>query len=490
MRKAGVRHITRFTSSTPAQFRHAAAKGSAIVIPELEKGRLVLSAGSKNALKGAVASGRTLVVIGARWGVQLINDVFSKRLVYKFAHCTASRTSAAGGTLFSKTPGRLPYKNAVFGVKTSSLTSGMKSVYKCGGDRTTVVYFNHGRGKVVYLGFDWFANGPGEWTTVLDAALKMGGGSIRRSSSTRTSSAPVRVLSSLALVRRSAFRKNGLPSTKMYSYTFWYRPLQAPTGKWRSIFRRGVNDHHRMPGLWMYPRHMRLHVRASERRSWNSGCDPRQHLAIGRWVHIGVTVGSGALRVYFNGRLVCHRSYPNRYLRVANGPLIVGAREYAAARGYLSRLRFYKGSIPAAEVNRSRRISPRNVYARISSRMHNKCIEYYGTYGSRRGHALSMHSCHSAVWQRFRFENNGQIRSARGNLCMDIKGSSRRRGAPIILWTCHSGSNQKFYFDHIGRLRSRMNGFCIDIAGGSRRNRAKLHAWPCHHGHNQRWQLA
>merc|ERR1712159_713141 len=112
-------------------------------------------------------------------GVQFINSVFGKRMRYVVARGTA---------FASMGPSRLPWKNAVFGVKTSSLRgSGVKSVYQCGGDRTSVAMFSYGRGKVIYLGFDWFATVPGTWHRALGAALKMAGGSSGRPSRPRPS---------------------------------------------------------------------------------------------------------------------------------------------------------------------------------------------------------------------------------------------------------------------------------------------------------------
>lgn len=293
----------------------------------------------------------------------------------------------------------------------------------------------------------------------------------------------------LALRRRAIYNRKHITSSKQYSYLFWYRPMEAARGHWRNIFLRGRNNHGRTPALWLYPRYNRVHVRVGSKRSWNDGCDPPQHLALGKWVHIAVTLGRGRLDVYFNGKRVCAKAYPDSVLVRPSGPLQVGFKVYQAARGYLSNFRVYNYPVHQNAVRRvARGTRPRTAYARIQTLLNFYCMDVLGAK-RHKGNAVVMYRCHGGRNQLWRWQRNGQIRSRLTGMCLDIRGSSRKAGAKLHMWPCHRGANQRFYIDKIGRIRSRMNHYCVDIWRASRRPLAPLVSHPCHNGHNQKWRL-
>lgn len=276
-------------------------------------------------------------------------------------------------------------------------------------------------------------------------------------------------------------------SSKSFTYAFWYMPLERPTGHWRNIFSRGVNDRNRLPGLWLYPRSMRLHVRVSRKLHWNDGCDPRQQLRIGKWVHIAITVHRGVLRVLFNGRQVCANGHYKSGTKLSTGPLKIVYRRYMPAKGALARLRIYNHGQSVSEINRHKaRSAPSVPFSRYQSSANGECMDVSGGRG-RKGARVIMYRCHGGSNQQWRLMPNGQIRSRLGG-CLDVAGANKRHRAPLIFWKCHNGANQKFYYDQKGRLRSRLNHFCVDNSQGGRRNRrAQIWMWPCHHGSNQRF---
>eukprot|EP00029_Vermamoeba_vermiformis_P010472 TRINITY_DN549_c0_g1_i1.p1 TRINITY_DN549_c0_g1~~TRINITY_DN549_c0_g1_i1.p1 ORF type:complete len:147 (-),score=29.90 TRINITY_DN549_c0_g1_i1:111-521(-) len=95
---------------------------------------------------------------------------------------------------------------------------------------------------------------------------------------------------------------------------------------------------------------------------------------------------------------------------------------------------------------------------------------------------------HGGENQRFRFNPQGFIISAKSGLVLDVEGGPNQ-GAKIIQWPAHGGANQRWRLHKDGTIRLENSNLAIDIEGGSNQQGAKLVAWPVHGNTNQRWRI-
>lgn len=145
-----------------------------------------------------------------------------------------------------------------------------------------------------------------------------------------------------------------IPNSKEFGYTFWLLPT-APNGNWRNVFRRGSDDHHRSPGVWLFPSDNKLHVRASTNSNWNEGCDSRTPLPIDRASHVAVSLGRGALKVRINGELACTVAIPTVNIAEPNGRLVLSSAPYPPHNGKIAYLKYYDSWISRSDIDNDMR---------------------------------------------------------------------------------------------------------------------------------------
>ena len=169
--------VTTFTATRAAGINAALAGAAAVAFPELENGDLAgeLGSGARAALAAFVAAGGGFIIAGTtdERAPALLNAVFGFDLTSGVVGVSAI-TSDAAGTGFEGGPSPLPDNLRTRGLDFVSLPDGALAIYTSG-TRATVARFTHGLGRVVYLGWDWYAAAPtgstdGGWVATLDTA--------------------------------------------------------------------------------------------------------------------------------------------------------------------------------------------------------------------------------------------------------------------------------------------------------------------------------
>ena len=170
-----------FTGVTPELLSAGLAKSQVLVIPELENLPLLpaLSAAGQQALRDYVARGGSLVtsVDQSSFNLPLVNTVFGLALTQGPPSATAYPLSAsAAGTTFADGPVQLlPLNGTEF---VSGLPPTATAFYAAGGE-ALVASVPYGAGKIVLLGWDFYAlppylgsdSGQAAWFDVLGRAI-------------------------------------------------------------------------------------------------------------------------------------------------------------------------------------------------------------------------------------------------------------------------------------------------------------------------------
>jgi hypothetical protein len=170
--------VTTFTA-TRAQGIAAALEGAAAVaFPELENADLAaeLGAAARSTLAAFVADGGGFLIAGTtdERAAALLNAIFGSALTSGVVG-ESGITAAAAGTPFDGGPSPLPDHLRTRGLDLVSLPDSALAVY-VSGTRATVVRIPFGNGRIVYLGWDWYAAAPtgardGGWITTLETSV-------------------------------------------------------------------------------------------------------------------------------------------------------------------------------------------------------------------------------------------------------------------------------------------------------------------------------
>ncbi len=170
--------VVRFSATRAAGIEAALAGAAAVVYPELENGDLaaVLGDGARAVLADFVAAGGGFIIAGtnderapalhnAIFGFSLTSGVVGESVI----------TPAAAGTGFEGGPSPLADNLRTRGLDLVSLPTGTLAIYTSG-TRATVARMTHGFGRIVYLGWAWYAAAPlgvrdGGWVATLDTAV-------------------------------------------------------------------------------------------------------------------------------------------------------------------------------------------------------------------------------------------------------------------------------------------------------------------------------
>ncbi len=117
-----------------------------------------------------------------------------------------------------------------------------------------------------------------------------------------------------------------IPHSSNLTVQFWMVLNSFKSGKWKHIYHKGAsNTYPRTPGLWLYPKLRRFHVRASTTKSNNEGCDPKYEVPIGKWINVAHVISGRNVKLFVDGELVreCKlkgHPNPNSYpLSIARG---------------------------------------------------------------------------------------------------------------------------------------------------------------------------
>jgi len=175
--------VTTFTDTDAIGLSGALVQARIAVIPELERAGLaeVLTDQARAEIAGFVADGGTLVVHGTsdRRAVDFLNAVFGWSL-RSGAVGQSVRGEDAVGTQYDSAPPELAPNRRIRGLDRLSLPTNALALY-VNRSRAPVVELRRGAGRVVYLGWDWYAAVPrgdqdGGWIEVLAAATNAPGG--------------------------------------------------------------------------------------------------------------------------------------------------------------------------------------------------------------------------------------------------------------------------------------------------------------------------
>ena len=107
-----------------------------------------------------------------------------------------------------------------------------------------------------------------------------------------------------------------IPASHDITVQFWIKLNKFTEGNWKMIYLRGpVNGSYpRNPGLWIYPKIPRFHMRISTTKNTNEGCDPNYAIPLKKWINVAQVIHGKTTYFYINGNLVrkCKLSgYPN-----------------------------------------------------------------------------------------------------------------------------------------------------------------------------------
>jgi len=123
-----------------------------------------------------------------------------------------------------------------------------------------------------------------------------------------------------------------ITSSQFYELEFTIHPTGITAG-WGNIFHFGRSNTEREPAVWFWPRSTRLHFRAGNSVSWNSGCDPQQQLPLNTDSIVKVVMQYGKLEVSVNGIPVCtEATYARPAPSRANHPVQLGRGSVAQAK--------------------------------------------------------------------------------------------------------------------------------------------------------------
>ncbi len=106
-----------------------------------------------------------------------------------------------------------------------------------------------------------------------------------------------------------------LPASSNITIQFWIKMNKFKSGDYKNIYIRGPESGYpRSPGLWIYPKIPRFHVRMSTTKSNNEGCDPNYAIPTKKWINVAHVIEGKEVKFYIDGALIrkCKLSgYPN-----------------------------------------------------------------------------------------------------------------------------------------------------------------------------------
>jgi len=110
--------------------------------------------------------------------------------------------------------------------------------------------------------------------------------------------------------------------------------------EWENILHVGHENNQRSPGIWLYPKSYRLHVRLSDTTDWNSGYDPNVELEKGVLYKIKLQCIDNQVSLFINDKL---DKFASNVLHVTRYqcPVFVSDPWYTAANVTISDLKIF-----------------------------------------------------------------------------------------------------------------------------------------------------
>jgi hypothetical protein len=160
--------ITPFSGISAADWTGAFSTSDAVVIPELERAKLVLTADAIAAINLQLNAGKGLITMGTHLDhtAAFLNSVRGWSLAYSGYLSGSSVSKVAGIPEFPSSPATMAAPNATFFMSAASLPTGAKTIYQ--GTPGVAVFL---AGRVAYLGYDWYAGRNAGWDLALTDAF-------------------------------------------------------------------------------------------------------------------------------------------------------------------------------------------------------------------------------------------------------------------------------------------------------------------------------
>jgi hypothetical protein len=98
--------------------------------------------------------------------------------------------------------------------------------------------------------------------------------------------------------------KNKFSLTSPGSMTImcWLKVERGPTGNWRSILHRGINNQQRSPAIWMRPNSMQMKLSLNSDVSGDDGLESTEFtVPLNEWFHFAWVQFGQSMRLYVNG---------------------------------------------------------------------------------------------------------------------------------------------------------------------------------------------
>jgi len=156
----------------------------AIILPEQEMMQLTVSDSIRLQLQDYVKGGGTLIFCGSGdtaghpTSLDAINMLFGYSLAMHSHTATCSLTRTSTCDMYCDAPATTSCYDGVTLATMDSMPPGAKAVYSTGPDATGgigVVIMYLGTGRIIYLGFDWYAEDRGDWPELLKLATEKAG---------------------------------------------------------------------------------------------------------------------------------------------------------------------------------------------------------------------------------------------------------------------------------------------------------------------------
>ena len=111
--------------------------------------------------------------------------------------------------------------------------------------------------------------------------------------------------------------------------------------------------------------------------------------------------------------------------------------------------------------------------------------------GTHDGNKIQLYQYNGSKAQLFKLIDHFQIRSALGNVNLDVKWNNFTNGTEIILYRAHGGGSQTFLKckNDDGTYTFKKNGFAIDVKNGKIENGTVIQIWECNNTKAQKFYL-
>jgi hypothetical protein len=141
--------------------------------------------------------------------------------------------------------------------------------------------------------------------------------------------------------------------SEQYTLAFWLNFEAAGGGDYRSILRYGDSEapYPKSPAVLQHPSSLdepntRLSVIVSHTNNPDFGCDPEPHIPVRKWTYVAVAVGTNSVKVFYDGKEVCHEQSDTGSTLVPNNMhMLVGDQFHSAAFAKIDKMTYYKSEV-------------------------------------------------------------------------------------------------------------------------------------------------